>query len=639
MTEFQEDEVLGKAYDARLMRRLMTYVHPHRGTVIVSVALLIGTALLELAGPLLIKIAIDRYVAAKDVGGLIHIALIYTGTLLAAFGFGYAQTYLMQRMGQRIMLSLRREIFGHLQRLHVQYFDRNPVGRLITRLTGDVDALNEMFTSGVVAIFGDIITLMGIMGILLALSPKLALVSFSVLPFLFLVSRWFRKNARESYRQVRIRLAKINAYLQESITGMPILQFMNREEASREEFNTLNRRHTEAHLRAIFYYATFYPAIEMLYSVALAGVIWVCGRDLLAGTFTLGGLVAFIQYVRRFYQPIQDLSEKYNILQGAMAASERIFHVLDTEPAVADPPPSEAASGVRPDRTGAAARAGEPAETSPAGTSPAAPEIEFRHVWFAYNDEDWVLEDVSFRVDRGEAVAFVGATGSGKTTLMNLLLRFYDVQRGEILVNGVELRRWNQRDLRARMSLVLQDVFLFSGSVEENIRLDRETVTHEAVVRAAKRVNAEGFIAALPEGFDTEVGERGSSLSTGQKQLLSFARALVNEPRILILDEATSNVDTETEVLIQVALDRMMSGRTSLVVAHRLSTVRNVDRIVVLHKGRLRETGTHQELLRRKGIYYRLYLLQYKDQAPPRPESLAAEGTPDENPTGTSSRS
>ena len=591
---YHEDEVLGKAYDARLMRRLLTYLRPHRKVVVISVVLLIGSALLELAGPLIVKIAIDRYVSTKDVGGIWRMAFVYLGTLTAAFFLGYAQIYIMQRMGQRVMLTLRQEIFTKLTTLHVQYFDRNPVGRLITRLTSDVDALNEMFTSGVVAIFGDVITLLGIMGILIALNLKLALVTFAVLPLLFLVSRWFRKNARESYRQVRLRIARINSYLQEAITGMAVLQIMNREERSRREFDALNRSHTEAHLRSIFYYATFYPAVELLASVAVAGVIWIGGGELLAGTFTLGGLVAFLQYVRRFYQPIQDLSEKYNILQGAMASSERIFHVLDTEPAVADPP--------RPAVPGSPER----------GAA-----IEFDHVWFAYSDEDWVLQDVSFRVDPGESVAFVGATGSGKTTMMNLLLRFYDVQRGAVRVDGVDVREWDQSRLRRKMSLVLQDVFLFSGSVHENIRLGRENLTDAAVERAVRLVNAADFVERLPEGYRTEVGERGSSLSTGQKQLLSFARALVHEPEVLILDEATSNVDTETEVLIQDALHRMMQGRTSLVVAHRLSTVRNADRIIVLHKGRIREEGPHQALLARRGIYYRLYLLQYKDQEAP----------------------
>ncbi len=589
--EFQEDEILGKAFDRRLMRRLLVYLRPHRGAVALSIVLLIATAALELAGPYLTKIAIDRAIAGGDVPELVRITLLYFVTLILALALGYAQVYLMQRVGQEIMVTLRDEIFAHLQKLHAGFFDRNPVGRLLTRLTSDVDALNEMFTSGVVAIFGDVFTLLGIMGVLIVMDWRLALVSFAVLPLLFWLSIWFRDGVRDSYRQVRTRLARINTFLQESITGMSVLQVMNHEKRSRGEFDEPNRDHTEAHLRSIFYYATFYPGVEILSSLALALVIWVGGEQVLRGVFTLGGLVAFIQYVRRFYRPIQDLSEKYNIFQGAMAASERVFSLLDTVPAVQDPPEARVP---RPD--------GE------------APLIEFREVWFAYQGEDWVIRNVSFRVRRGESVAFVGATGSGKSTIMSLLMRFYDAQRGAVLVDGVDVRLWPQKELRRRMSLVLQDVYLFSGTVARNIRMGNDDITDDDVQTAARYVNAEGFIRRLPEEFDAPLGERGASLSTGQKQLLSFARALAHDPEILILDEATSNVDTETEILIQEALTRLMQGRTSLVVAHRLSTVRNVDRILVMHKGALREEGSHQELLRQRGLYYRLYLLQYRDQ-------------------------
>ncbi len=589
--EFHEDEVLGKAYDARLMKRLLGYLAPHRREVVVSIFLLVATSLLDLAGPFLTKIAIDRYIGQHDVSGLLRISLLFLGTLAVALVLGFAQTYIMQKVGQEIMLRLRTQIFGHLQKLQVAFFDRNPVGRLLTRLTSDVDALNEMFTSGVVAIFGDVVTLFGIMIVLLVMDWKLALIAFSVLPFLFWLSAWFRNRVREAYRQVRVRLARINAFLQEAITGMSVLQVMNHEARSRDDFDELNRDHTEAHLRSVFYYATFYPAVELISSVALALVIWIGGEQIISSAFTLGGLVAFIQYVRRFYRPIQDLSEKYNILQGAMAASERIFNLLDTPATVNDP--SEA-----------------PAAANGAG----APAIEFRNVWFAYNAEEWVLQDVSFRVAPGESVAFVGATGAGKTSIMSLLMRFYDVQKGAILVDGRDVREWPQRELRRRMSLVLQDVFLFSGTVAENIRMGSDGITDDEVQTAARYVNAEGFVKRLPQGFDTLLGERGASLSTGQKQLLSFARALAHDPQVLILDEATSNVDTETEILIQDALARLMRGRTSLVVAHRLSTVRHVDRIVVMHKGRIREEGTHQSLLKERGLYYKLYLLQYKDQ-------------------------
>ena len=599
VTEFHEEEALGKAYDSRLMRRLLTYLRPHRKKVVLATILLILTSLLELVGPLLTKAAIDGAIRQKDLGRLVVICFLYLGSLLAGLVLGYWSAIITQRVGQEIMLTLRVEIFSHLARMHVAYFDRNPVGRLLTRLTSDVDALNDMFTSGVVAIFGDVITLLGIMGMLLFLNVKLALVSFAVFPLLFALSLWFRSNVRETYREVRIRLARMNAYLQEAITGMSVLQIMNHEARSVNEFDRLNRKHTEVHLRSIFYYATFYPGVEIISSLALALVIWVGGGSILAGAFTLGGLVAFIQYVRRFYRPIEDLSEKYNILQAAMASSERVFQLLDAKPAIQDGP-----NGQR-----------------PPATDPAIPIIEFRNVWFAYLNEDWVLRDVSFTVNRGETIAFVGHTGAGKTTIMSLLMRFYDVQKGGILVDGKDVRNWPQEDLRRRMSLVLQDVFLFSGSVADNIRMghDGDGRDDPRIEESARTVNAAGFVDRFPQGYATELGERGASLSTGQKQLLSFARALYNDPEILILDEATSNVDAETEVLIQEALKRLLTGRTSLVVAHRLSTVRNADRILVLHKGAIREMGTHQELLRQRGLYYRLYLLQYRDQ-----EALAA---------------
>jgi len=594
IAEFHEEEALGKAYDGRLMRRLLTYLRPHRKRVVIATILLILTSLLELVGPLLTKAAIDGAIAHKDMRELFIICFLFLGSLVVGLVLGYWSALLTQRVGQDIMLTMRGEIFSHLTRMPVAYFDRNPVGRLLTRLTSDVDALNDMFTGGLVAIFGDIITLLGIMGMMLVLNVKLALVSFAVLPFLFVLSLWFRNNARELYREVRIRLARMNAYLQEAITGMSVLQIMNHEARSVGEFDRLNRKHTEVHLRSIFYYATFFPAVEILSSLALALVIWVGGGSILAGAFTLGSLVAFIQYVQRFYRPIQDLSDKYNILQAAMAASERVFQLLDAKPAIQDSPDGNRAPV----------------------TDLSTPIIEFRNVWFAYIDEDWVLRDVSFKVERGETVAFVGHTGAGKTTIMSLLLRFYDVQKGAVLVDGKDVKEWRQDELRRRMSLVLQDVFLFSGSVAENIRMGQNGDGHdtERIEEAARTVNAAGFVSRFPEGYNTELGERGASLSTGQKQLLSFARALYNDPEILILDEATSNVDAETEVLIQEALKRLLQGRTSLVVAHRLSTVRNANRILVLHKGTIRESGTHQELLRERGLYYRLYLLQYRDQ-------------------------
>jgi len=472
IAEFHEEEALGKAYDGRLMRRLLTYLRPHRKRVVIATILLILTSLLELVGPLLTKAAIDGAIAHKDMRELFIICFLFLGSLVVGLVLGYWSALLTQRVGQDIMLTMRGEIFSHLTRMPVAYFDRNPVGRLLTRLTSDVDALNDMFTGGLVAIFGDIITLLGIMGMMLVLNVKLALVSFAVLPFLFVLSLWFRNNARELYREVRIRLARMNAYLQEAITGMSVLQIMNHEARSVGEFDRLNRKHTEVHLRSIFYYATFFPAVEILSSLALALVIWVGGGSILAGAFTLGSLVAFIQYVQRFYRPIQDLSDKYNILQAAMAASERVFQLLDAKPAIQDSPDGNRAPV----------------------TDLSTPIIEFRNVWFAYIDEDWVLRDVSFKVERGETVAFVGHTGAGKTTIMSLLLRFYDVQKGAVLVDGKDVKEWRQDELRRRMSLVLQDVFLFSGSVAENIRMGQNGDGHdtERIEEAARTVNAAG---------------------------------------------------------------------------------------------------------------------------------------------------
>jgi ATP-binding cassette subfamily B protein len=490
--------------------------------------------------------------------------------------------------GQNVMLDMRRQIFGHLQRLLVGFVDRHPVGRLMTRVTTDVDAVNELFTSGVVTVFGDLFTLLGIMGVMTALNPKLALVTFSVIPFFFLITNWFRRGSRQSFREVRKWIARINAFLQENLTGMSVVQLFRREARNREAFGAINRAHADANMAQIFYYAVFYPAIDLLAAVAVAMILLYGGGRVLVGTLTLGALVAFVQYSERFWRPISDLSEKFNILQAAMASSERIFTLLDT--------PVEVTAPAHPVRL--------PAVRG---------RVAFEHVSFAYNPGQWVLRDVDFVVEPGRSVAIVGATGAGKTTIISLLARFYDVPQGRVTLDGVDVRDLDPAQLRSSLALVLQDVHLFSGTIASNIRLG-SPIPDERVREAARAVHAHRFIEALPRGYDTEVKERGATLSVGQKQLLSFARALAHDPRVLILDEATSSVDTETESLIQEALKVLLHGRTAIVIAHRLSTIQNVDEILVMHKGRIRERGTHQQLLAQRGIYWRLYQLQYKDQ-------------------------
>ena len=586
----RDDETLGKAYDARLMRRLLRYLRPHRQAVVVALAAIIGHSLLQLAQPYLTKLVIDRHILTGDLVGLDQIALLFFVILVASFVLEYLETYTMQMMGQRIMFDLRSEIYGHLQRLDVGFYDRNPVGRLMTRVTTDVDALNDLFASGVISVFRDIVTLAGIMAILLWMDWRLALVAFSVLPLIALVTHWFRKNARESYQKVRGWIARINAFLQENITGMSTVQLFRREDRNFAKFDDINRQHRTANIESIFYYATFYPTVEFLGALATALIIWYGGGWSLQGTLTLGSLVAFLQYSQRFFRPISDLSEKFNILQAAMASSERIFDLLDTPVAIASPAPAWARCPNGPGR------------------------IAFEQVWFAYRDEDYVLRDVSFTIEPGERVGIVGATGAGKTTLINLLLRFYEVNRGRIAIDGVDIRDLTLPELRRRFGLVLQDVFLFSGTIRDNVALGNPEITDEQVRAAAKHVHADRFIERLPAGLDSEVAERGGTLSVGQKQLLSFARALAFAPEVLILDEATSSVDTETEMLVRDALRILMAGRSTVAIAHRLSTVQDMDRILVLHKGELREVGTHQELLGQRGIYHKLYQLQYKDQ-------------------------
>ena len=593
-----DDEILGKAYDARLMRRLLQYLRPYWRQVGVALGAIVVGSAASLAQPYLIKVAIDRYIAAGRLDGLDRIALLYLAILVAAFAAEYVQTWSMQFTGQRIMFDLRMAIYGHLQRLDLRFYDRNPVGRLMTRVTSDVDVLNDLFTSGVVTVFSDVLTLLGIMVMMLVMNWRLALVTFAVLPIIVGISQWFRKNVRDSYRVVRGWIARINAFLQENITGMATVQLFRREALNFQRFDDIDRKHRDANIESIFYYAVFYPAIEAVSSLAAALIIWYGGMRHLGGALTIGSVVAFLQYSQRFFRPISDMSEKFNILQAAMASSERIFKLLDEPVAIASP----AVPAVRP--------------------APATGHIAFDHVWFAYSDENFVLRDVSFDVKPGERVGVVGATGSGKTTLINLLLRFYDVNRGRITIDGVDVRALDLADLRGLFSLVLQDVHLFSGTIADNIRLGHPAIDDTRVRMAARAVHAEPFIERMPNGFDSAVAERGSTLSMGQKQLLSFARALAFDPRVLILDEATSSVDTETELMIRDALQVLMSGRTTIAIAHRLSTIQDMDKILVLHKGQVREVGTHQELLAQRGIYFKLFELQFP---PPSSAELRTE--------------
>jgi len=618
---YHEEEALGKAYDARLMRRLLAYVRPYRGMASAAVALIVVSSLLQLVGPLATAVALDLFIEPRGEAtvlsapsewvvrwmdaagwepspaeGIAWVAAVYLATLAATFLVLYAQSWLMQLMGQYVMRDLRGQIFGHLQRLELAYFDKNPIGRLVTRVTTDVDALNELFTAGIVSIFGDVVLLAGIVGVLFWLDWRLALVTFAILPMLAALTLWFKVRARQSYRDVRVKIARINAFLQEHITGMSVLQLFNRERRAYEDFGGINRDHRDANVRAIFYYAVYYPMIELITALGLGLIIWYGGGEVVAGALSIGALVAFLQNAERFYQPLADLSDKYNILQAAMASSERIFRLLDREPAIVSPPDAFA----------------------PPPGEPVRGEIELDRVSFRYLPDEPVLSDVSFRVAPGETVAVVGHTGAGKSTLANLILRFYDVGSGAVRVDGIDVRRWRLERLRRSVGLVLQDVFLFSGTIGGNVRLGAGEIGDERVRWAAREVAALPFIERLPEGFATPVRERGAGLSVGQKQLIAFARALAFDPGILILDEATSSIDTETEGLIQRALERLLAGRTSLVIAHRLSTVQKADRILVMHKGRLREQGTHRELLALGGIYHRLYLLQYRDQEPAR---------------------
>ena len=589
------------------MRRLLTYMRPYRMVVTASLVLLLFDSLLQILGPLLTKLAIDRYLvpathtiktpidawlSSDPWTGLTQLTVLYLAAIVFGFVFNFGQTYLMQWTGQKAMFDLRRQLMAHLQTLDIAFFDRNPVGRLVTRVTTDVDVLNDLFASGLVTIIGDIFMLSFVILTMFQLSPGMTLLMLAVMPLVVLVTIRFRRAASQSYRRIRVAIAKINAYIQEHIAGIVVLQLFNREERSKAEFEEINRAHMDAFKDAITAYGWFYPVVEFLGMSALALLLAYGGFRIRAGALTLGVLVAFFQYGLRFFRPIQDLSDKYNILQSAMAASERIFKLLDTKPEIVSP---------------AAAR---PFPEGPVG-------IEFDQVWFAYKGEDWVLKDVSFEISPGETIAIVGHTGAGKTTLISILLRFYDIQKGSIRIGGFDIRQYEVQDLRRHFGVVLQDPYLFAGTIASNIRLGTEWITEEQIAAAAGRVNFLDFVETLPDAFDQVVRERGSGFSTGQKQLMNFARALAHDPRILILDEATSSVDTETEYRVRDALSRLVEGRTSLVIAHRLSTIQRADRILVMHKAQLREIGTHQELLALRGIYWKLYQLQYKEQEVP----------------------
>jgi ATP-binding cassette subfamily B multidrug efflux pump len=614
MSGHHEEEALGKGYDGALTRRLLTYLRPYRRRVIAAVLFTLVSSTLAVAGPFLLMITVDKYLLpalhgrldfAAALRGVEWIAVLFLLALVVRFSFEYVQTRMMQRVGQMAMYDLRKEIFDRLQRLPLSFFDRNPVGRLVTRVTSDVDTLNELFAAGVVAMLGDFFMLTAIVVVMLELDWRLALAAFCVLPLIGLVTMVFRRSVRDANRRIRTAIARINSFLQEHISGMSVVQIFGHERKSREQFADANRAHMLAFKDAILAFALFYPMVEFIGVMAIAVVLWYGGNRVLAHTLELGIVTAFIQYAQQFFRPIQDLSEKYNLLQTAMASSERIFKLLDEPLTVVSKPDALRLS-------------------NPRG------EIEFRNVWFAYRggaepeEQDWVLRGVSFHLAPGETAALVGHTGAGKTTVISLLLRFYDIQRGQILLDGRDIREYDIHDLRRQFGIVLQDPFLFSGTVESNVRLGTEGISRHAVEKALEEVGLGPFVRELDRGAEAPVTERGATFSVGQRQLISFARALAHNPRFLILDEATSSVDTKTELQIRAALDRLLSGRTAIVIAHRLSTIQHAERILVFHKGRLREQGTHQELLGHRGIYYRLYQLQYKDQEVRLPVGVAS---------------
>jgi len=584
-----EDEVLGKAYDAKLMKRLLTYVKPYRKYVFFAIFLNIIVASLGPLRPYLTKVAVDDYIFHSNYQGLLFISLLLLGSLILEGVIQYLLTYFTQYLGQKTIYDLRNQIFTHTQKLALKFYDKTPIGRIVTRTTNDVESLNELFSSGIVMVFSDVFIILWILAFMFFMDVKLSLVTLSVLPVLIYGTFLFRKKVRGTYRDVRLHLARLNSYMQEHVTGMNVIQIFRKEKDEIKKFSLINEDYKSANIRSIFYYAVFYPGVELLSSVAIGLIIWYGGGEIIQGSLTLGILFAFIQYTEMFFRPIRDLSEKYNIMQTAMASSERIFKLLDNHTFVKNP-------------------------ETPLNLDHVKGEIEFKNVWFAYNEEDYILKDISFKINPGETVAIVGHTGAGKTSLINILSRFYDINKGSILLDGIDISKLDKRELRKYISIVLQDVFLFSGTVKSNISMSDDKIPIEKIIEAAKTVGADKFINMLPNQYNEIVKERGATLSVGQKQLISFARALAYDPQILILDEATSSVDTETEILIQQAIEKLLVGRTAIVIAHRLSTIQNADKIIVMHKGEIRETGNHQELLAKRGIYYKLYQLQFKDQ-------------------------
>ena len=585
----EEEEDLGKVYDRELMKRLTAYLKPYWREVVFIVFLMVGYTLCEVSMPMLMKHGIDNYIEPRNLEGLEMIVLYYVLVLAARFIFTYFEEYGMQMVGQKVMYDMRMSLFSHLQRLDVRFFDNNPVGRLMTRVMGDVEILKELFTSGVITVFGNLLSILGYMIAMLHLNWKLALITFAVLPIIFATTTVYQVYSRRAFRDQRKYLARINAFLNENIVGMTTMQLFAREPRSWLQFDERNKQYLGANLRSIFYFSLFSPMIEVCGSLALAVIVWHGGGQILQDTLTFGALFAFLQYSQRLFWPIRELSEKYTIFQNAMASSERIFDLMDTQPTIVNPTAAKELGALK-------------------------GEIEFRNVWFAYNAEDYVLRDVSFKVKAGEKVALVGHTGSGKTSIINLLCRFYDVNKGQVLIDGTDLREMELPDLRRAINIVQQNIFLFSGTIEKNINLDNPEISKEQTIAAAKEVHLDSYVQKMPDGYETEVREGGAGLSVGQKQLVAFARALASDPNILILDEATSSVDTETELIIQDALNRLMANRTSIVIAHRLSTIQNADKIIVMHRGEIQEMGTHNELLQKRGIYYRLYQLQYKGQ-------------------------